>query len=220
MIRFAGVWLRGSRGPIVESVSFELPRGGFGVLHGPTGGGKTTILRLAHFDRRPDRGTVVVAEHRSDLLRLEEVPGVRRQIGFIFQDYKLLRDRSAFDNVALALAIGGVSARQVRRRVLDLLGQVGLGAKRNASPMLLSGGEQQRLSIARALAFDPHVLLADEPTGNLDRRAAGDVMRLIQRINDRGTTVLMATHNLELVSGHGYSSWLVDEGRVQSTKPL
>jgi len=161
-----------------------------------------------------------VAEHRSDLLRLEEVPGVRRQIGFIFQDYKLLRDRSAFDNVALALAIGGVSARQVRRRVLDLLGQVGLGAKRNASPMLLSGGEQQRLSIARALAFDPHVLLADEPTGNLDRRAAGDVMRLIQRINDRGTTVLMATHNLELVSGHGYSSWLVDEGRVQSTKPL
>ena len=220
ILEFQRVTLYGKRGPIVRDISFELPSGSFGVLFGPSGGGKTTLLRLAHFDRKPDVGSIRVGEFSSDGISVAKLPEARRRIGVIFQDYKLLFDRSAGDNVALALEIGGCSPRTVRRRTMDLLGQVGLAAKRNMPPVLLSGGEQQRLCIARALAFDPEVLLADEPTGNLDQEAAESVMALIRRINHRGTTVLLATHDLELVRGYGCFCWQVEQGRVTKANPV
>lgn len=220
MIRFDGVTLEGPRGEIVREVSFALPRGGFGVLLGPTGGGKTTILRLAHFERRPDAGVVQVGDIRSDAMDARHLPEARRRIGMVFQDFRLLSDRPALANIELALALSGVPARQTRRRATDLLAQVGLAAKRNMRPQLMSGGEQQRLGIARALANDPHVLLADEPTGNLDREAAGEIMNLIQRIGHRGTTILLATHDLEFVRGYGYPCWHVEQGRLGAVGSL
>jgi cell division transport system ATP-binding protein len=220
ILTFDRVTLYGRRGPIVRDVSLALPRGGFGVLSGPTGGGKTTILRLAHFDRKPDVGTVRAGEFSSDEMTVADVAKARRKVGMIFQDYKLLADRSAGDNVALALEIGGLSRRAVARRTMDLLAQVGLASKRHMPPVLLSGGEQQRLSIARALAYDPEVLLADEPTGNLDQAAAEDIMALLRRINHRGTTVLLATHDLGLVKGYGYHRWEVEQGRATAAEPL
>ena len=220
MIHMENVTLMGSKGPIVHDVSMSVPRGAFGVLVGPTGGGKTTVLRLAHFDRKPDRGSVSVGEYRSATTRTEHLPEIRRHIGMVFQDFRLLDDRSAFDNIALALEIGGMSRKLVKRRALELLGSVGLAGKRRIRPALLSGGEQQRLSIARALAYDPQVLLADEPTGNLDRAASESVMDLLRRINNRGTTILMATHDVDLVRGRGYPSWMVEQGVVREGHPL
>jgi len=219
-LAFDGVTLYGSREPVVRDVTFSLPRGEFGVLYGPTGGGKTTILRLAHFDRRPDEGRVRACGYSSDTMTLDDVPAARRRIGMIFQDYKLLYDRPALENVALALELDGMPRRHVARRAMELLGHVGLAAKRNALPALMSGGEQQRLGIARALAFDPPVLLADEPTGNLDRAAAEEVMALLRRINHRGTAVLLATHDLHLVRGYRYPCWLVEQGRLTPSAPL
>ncbi len=220
MVEFDRVTLYGMRETIVRDVSFQLRRGEMGVLYGPTGGGKTTLLRLAHFDRRPDAGRVRVASFTSERITELILPEIRRRIGIVFQDYKLLPDRSAIENVALPLAISGMSNRMVRKRAMELLQQVGLGAKRVAFPQTMSGGEQQRLGIARALAYDPHVLLADEPTGNLDRNTAREIMDLIRRINHRGTTVLLATHDLDLVRGYGYPCWHVDQGRVTASSPL
>ena len=213
------ITLMGSKGPIVQDITFELGRGQFGVLIGPTGGGKTTILRLAHFDRRPDSGVVRVGRYTSERMTTAQLPEVRRHIGMVFQDFKLLEDRPAYDNVALALEISGMSRRFVRRRTIDLLNQVGLGAKRRIRPPLLSGGEQQRLGIARALAYDPHVLLADEPTGNLDLAASESIMALLRRINDRGTTILMATHDIDRIRGYGYPCWYVEQGTIRPTDP-
>jgi cell division transport system ATP-binding protein len=220
MIELDRVTLYGTRGSIVHDVTLRLPRGGFGVLFGPTGGGKTTLLRLAHFDRRPDVGQVSIGSFNSDRVTVDLLPEIRRRIGMVFQDYKLLPDRSAFENVALPLTIGGMSPRAVTRRATDLLQQVGLAAKRVMRPTMMSGGEQQRLGIARALAYDPQVLLADEPTGNLDRSTAREIMALIRRIHHRGTTILLATHDLDLVKGYGYTRWHVEQGHVTESDPI
>jgi cell division transport system ATP-binding protein len=220
LIEFDGVTLLGKKDPIVRDISLSIVGGDFGVVIGPTGGGKTTILRLAHFDRKPDSGIVRVGSYRSDRVEDGQLPEIRRHIGMIFQDFRLLPDRSVQDNISIALELGRVPRRLIRRRVEDLLHQVGLGAKRTMRPMLLSGGEQQRLGIARALAYDPQVLLADEPTGNLDREAAQSIMGLLRRINHRGTTVLMATHDVDLVQGHGYPCWIVEQGTLKPTSPL
>lgn len=220
MLTFERVTLYGKRGTIVRDLSFALPAGAFGVLFGPTGSGKTTILRLAHFDRRPDAGTVRVGEFWSDRVSLADVARARRRIGMVFQDYKLLHDRTVGDNIRLALEIARVSRRLIAKRTTDLLAQVGLVAKRAMPPMLLSGGEQQRLGIARALAYDPEVLLADEPTGNLDHEAAAEIMALVRRVNHRGTTVLLATHDLNLVKGYGCHCWEVDQGSIRKVESL
>jgi cell division transport system ATP-binding protein len=144
----------------------------------------------------------------------------RRSIGMVYQDNRLLTDRSAGENVALALQVAGYSARVIKRRSLDLLGQVGLAGKRSISPRYLSGGEQQRLALARALAVDPQLLLADEPTGNLDAGTSEEILALIRRAHARGTTVLLATHDLKLVRGYGYPCWRVEDGRVVQVPSL
>jgi len=186
-------------GSALANVSFALGKGEFAFLTGPSGSGKSTLLKLAYFDERPTRGTVEVCGMHSASASRKEVPFLRRRLGIVFQDFRLLPDRTAEQNVAFALEVTGASREAIRDRSARALAQVGLASKGTAMPHELSGGERQRVAIARAVVNRPLVLLADEPTGNLDDRAARGVLQLLQEINAAGTAVLMATHNLDLV---------------------
>jgi cell division transport system ATP-binding protein len=188
--------------PAVRDVSFHVRKGEFVFLSGPSGAGKTTILRLAHMQLMPTRGEVRVSRFSSARIRRRELPELRRRIGFVFQDFRLLEGLTAAENIAFALECTGTPRAKVEPRVGRLLGQVGLAARARSFPRELSGGEQQRVAIARALATEPLVLLADEPTGNLDERATAGVFELFRRINASGTSVVMATHDAELIRRH------------------
>ncbi len=203
MIQFEGVTKRYPRtGAALADVSFHLRKGEFAFLTGPSGAGKTTVLQLVHMHTLPDEGRVRVSRFSSDSMRRKDVPQLRRRVGYVFQDFRLLERLTASQNVAFALEATGASRRKMRQKVQQLLGHVGLAAKSQSHPSELSGGERQRVAIARALATDPLVLLADEPTGNLDRRAADGVFELLRRINDLGMAVLFATHDAELLHRH------------------
>lgn len=187
------------RGPALKGVSFHLRKGEFAFLTGHSGSGKTTTLKLIHMSERPSGGEVRVSGYSSERLSEGEVWKVRRRVGFVFQDFRLLPGRTAMENVAFALEVTGASGSVVRSKAQRLLSEVGLAPKSGALVDELSGGERQRVAIARALANDPVVLLADEPTGNLDERATQGIMELFRDINVTGMAVLMATHDLELV---------------------
>ncbi|HEX2094835.1 MAG TPA: cell division ATP-binding protein FtsE [Longimicrobiaceae bacterium] len=189
-------------GAALRDVSFHLRKGEFAFLTGHSGAGKSTILRLVQMAERPTSGEVRVSGFSSSTIRPREIPLLRRKLGVVFQEFRLLRDRSAAENVAFALEVTGAKRSAIPPRVNRLLAQVGLAAKARALPDELSGGERQRVAIARALANDPVVLLADEPTGNLDAWAARGIFDLFREINSMGMTVLMATHDLELVRAH------------------
>ena len=200
MIRLEGVTKRYPRtGAAVSDVSFEVAKGEFAFLTGPSGAGKTTILRLIHMQTMPDEGLVQVSGFRSDTIERDEIPELRRRVGFVFQDFRLLEGLTAAENVALVLEATGTPARRVSDRVQKLLAHVGLAAKARSLPGELSGGERQRVAVARALATDPRVLLADEPTGNLDPRAARGVLDLFLRTHRQGMAVLLATHDTDLL---------------------
>ena len=194
--------------------TFRLHKGEFAFLTGASGAGKSTILRLAYFEERPTRGEVRVSGISSNEASRTEIAKLRRKLGIVFQDFRLLEDRTAEANVAFALEVIGTRRDQIAPRVHRALSQVGLGAKMKAYPRELSGGEQQRVAIARALVNDPFVLIADEPTGNLDERATRGVFQLLRDINASGTAVLMATHNLELVRRTDYRTIEMDHGRI------
>lgn len=168
-------------------------------LIGPTGSGKSTLLKLLYMDREPDAGYVRVGHYRSDRITEKEIPLLRRTLGVVFQDFQLLPDRDCFENVAFALYATGKSGRAVRARVLNVLARVGLSHRQRAMPHQMSGGEQQRACIARAIANEPHLLLADEPTGNLDPAVADDIHNLLLRLNRQGMTLLVATHDYRLI---------------------
>jgi cell division transport system ATP-binding protein len=190
-------------------------KGEFCFLTGHSGAGKSTIMRLIHMAERPTRGEVRVAGHSSATIRPREIALLRRKIGFVFQDFRLLQDRSASANVAFAMEVTGARKTVIRSKVGRLLSQVGLAAKSESLPSELSGGEQQRVAVARALAHDPLVLLADEPTGNLDERATWGIFDLFREINTSGTAVLLATHNLDLVRRNpGFRVIELEQGRV------
>ena len=200
MIRFEAVSKEYPRsGLALNDVSFELRKGEFCFLTGHSGAGKSTILRLIHMADRPSRGEVRVSGYSSHKIRPREVAILRRKVGFIFQDFRLLPNRTAAENIAFALEVTGARRSLIRSRVAKLLAQVGLASKAEAYPSELSGGEQQRVAIARALAHEPMLLLADEPTGNLDERATRGIMELFRSINAAGTAIVMATHDLDLV---------------------
>lgn len=200
MIRLAAVRKEYPRsGAALDDVSFHIRKGEFAFLTGHSGAGKSTILRLLLMAERPTSGEVRVSGFSSTNVRRREVPKLRRKLGVVFQDFRLLPDRSAEENVAFALEVTGAKRSTIAPRVGRLLAQVGLAAKARSLPDELSGGERQRVAIARALANDPVVLLADEPTGNLDAWAARGVFDLFREINAMGMTVLMATHDLDLV---------------------
>jgi cell division transport system ATP-binding protein len=192
----------GGSATAVQDVSFHLRKGEFAFLTGASGAGKTTILKLIHMLHRPSSGEVRVSRYTSNRMKRRDLPQLRRRVGYIFQDFRLLENLTAGENVAFALEVTGMPRPKIGPRVQKLLGQVGLAARAQALPRQLSGGEQQRVAIARALANEPLVLLADEPTGNLDERATAGVFGLFQQINASGTSILMATHDAELIRQH------------------
>ena len=214
MIELQHVWVERQGRTILEDVDFEVARGAFVYLVGPTGSGKSTILRLLIFEEQPTRGVVFVGEYDSASLTESAIPYLRRRVGMVFQDFKLLRDRTVLENVALAMEVTGTHRQVVKRRTLSLLAEVDLIHKRGAYPSALSGGERQRVAIARALANEPFVLLADEPTANLDPEAADCVMGMLADVNARGTAVIMATHDTALVARHPRRVLRLMDGRL------
>jgi cell division transport system ATP-binding protein len=189
-------------GPALRDVTLHVNKGELVFLTGHSGAGKSTVLRLVQMAEFPSAGEVRVSGFSSRLIRRREIPLLRRKLGVVFQDFRLLRDRSAEENVAFALEVTGARRSAIGPRVGKLLGQVGLSHKARAQPDELSGGERQRVAVARALANEPLVLLADEPTGNLDEWAAKGVFDLFREINAMGMTIMMATHDLALVRAH------------------
>jgi cell division transport system ATP-binding protein len=202
-------------GPALKDVTFDVRKGEFVFLTGHSGSGKTTALKLVNMSERPSSGEVRVSGYSSARLSDREVWKVRRRVGYVFQDFRLLPGRTALENVAFALEVTGTPASAVRSRAQRLLSQVGLSPKVGAMVNELSGGEQQRVAIARALVNDPVVLLADEPTGNLDDRATRGILELFWDINASGMAVLMATHDLELLKTYPHARVLeLDQGRL------
>lgn len=200
MIKLIDVYKEYPRsGLALKNVSFHLRKGEFAFLIGPSGAGKSTILRLIHMAERPSDGEVRVSGFSSGRMRRRDIPRLRRRVGMVFQDFRLLRDRTAAENLSFALEVTGAKRSEIKGKVQRLLAQVGLAARSGAYPDELSGGEQQRIAIARALIHDPVVLLADEPMGNLDERASRGIFDLARDINSSGTAVMFATHDLELV---------------------
>jgi cell division transport system ATP-binding protein len=201
-------------GMALRDVSFEIQKGEFVFLVGHSGAGKSTLLRLLSMAEQPSSGDLRVSGYTSSSIRPREIPKLRRRLGIVFQDYRLLPDRTAAQNVAFAMEVTGVSNAVITPRVVKLLGQVGLGHKLDAFPHELSGGEQQRVAIARALANEPFLLLADEPTGNLDDRATHAIYMLLREINAKGTAVLMATHDVAMIHRSGQRFIELERGEL------
>lgn len=192
------VYERGDR-PALQDVSIEVQKGEFVFLTGPSGAGKSTLLKLLFVAEKPTRGQILVNGRNVATLRPSQIPLLRRQVGVVFQDFKLIANQTVHENVAYALHVVGLPEREIRKRVYQVLKGVGLFHKANVLPPKLSGGEQQRVAIARALVNDPVLLLADEPTGNLDADITREIMTLLEEANARGTTVVVATHDQALI---------------------
>jgi cell division transport system ATP-binding protein len=200
--------------PALDRVSVEIERGEFAFVVGPSGSGKSTMLRLVMREERPNSGTVLVAGHDLGAMPLRKVPRLRRQMGVVFQDFRLLPGKTVYQNVAYALQVIGKSSLSIRRVVPETLEMVGLGGMEKRLPHQLSGGEQQRVAIARAVVNKPMILLCDEPTGNLDPAISLEIVRLLERINRTGTTVVMATHNDTIVNDLRRRVIELAEGRI------
>ncbi len=215
MIKLTNVFKTYAKGGLaLKDVSFHIAKGEFTFLTGHSGAGKSTVLKLVYADEQPSSGEVRVSGYLVTELAPRDVPHLRRRLGIVFQDFRLLEDRTAEENVAFALEVTGARRSTIPARVMRVLTQVGLAAKASAYPRELSGGEQQRVAIARALVNEPQVLLADEPTGNLDERATRGVLQLLRDINASGTAVLMATHDLEMVRSAPYRVIELQDGAV------
>ncbi|RMG65323.1 MAG: ATP-binding cassette domain-containing protein [Bacteroidetes bacterium] len=202
---------------ILNGVSASLEKGTFVYLVGPTGVGKSSLLRLLFGDLRPQAGRLMVAGQAVHTLKASDLPYLRRRIGMVFQDYQLLPDRTVYENLRFVMkATGWRKAREMKRRANEVLMQVGLNAKAEARPHQLSGGEQQRIAIARALLNEPALLIADEPTGNLDPEATSYVMDILTQVHRAGTTVLMATHAYDLIYRYPGQVWELRDGTLQA----
>jgi cell division transport system ATP-binding protein len=215
VIRFHNVFKSFPNGALaLKDVSFHVSKSEFVFLTGHSGAGKSTILKLLFGEQRPSQGEVKVSGFSIGELRSGDIPKLRRRLGVVFQDFRLLEERSAAENVAFALEVTGARRDTIPARTMRVLTQVGLAAKSRGYPRELSGGEQQRVAIARALVNDPAILLADEPTGNLDERATRGVFQLLREINAGGTVVVMATHDLDLVRQTSYRTIELREGAI------
>ncbi len=216
MIRFEHVGLRYGIGPeVLSDIDFTLEPGSFHFLTGPSGAGKTSLMRLMYLGRRPTRGLITMFGQNTNGLAREKFWPLRQRIGVVFQDFRLLNHLSAFDNVALPLRIQGKPEKEVRNNVHELLEWVGLGDHMKALPDTLSGGQQQRVAIARAVITRPRLLLADEPTGNLDDEIGYRLMNLFDQLNRMGTTIVIATHDSQMIERFGHSKLVLDQGRLE-----
>jgi cell division transport system ATP-binding protein len=198
----------------VRDLSMKVEKGEFAFLTGPSGAGKSTLLRLLLLQEKPTSGQVIINDRDLSTLTPAEVQAYRRTVGFVFQDFKLIPSKTIFENVAFVLRVLGQPVEQQRRRTYQVLKWVGLQHRHNAYPLELSGGEQQRVAIARALVNEPHIMLADEPTGNLDPDLSLEIMNLFRDINASGTTVLVATHDRELIKWVGRRVIQLDHGHL------
>jgi len=219
MIQFTHVTkVLGDNDVILDDISFLIHRGEFVFLTGPSGAGKTTLLKHIYMDEFPTKGqTFVSGFHSQDLQKYpEQIPFLRRKMGIVFQDFKLFPDRNVFENVAITLRITGEKEKVIKKKVLKVLSEVGLSHKMRFDTNNLSWGEQQRVAIARAIINDPYVLLADEPTGNLDIDTGQEIVQLLRRINENGTAVLMATHDLHLIETMPFRVLRLENGRLVS----
>ena len=185
--------------PALNDISLNIEEGEFVFIVGNSGSGKSTLIKLLLKELEPTKGVITINNRNLSAIRRKQIPKYRRNVGVVFQDFRLLKDRNVYENVAFAQKVIGTPARLIRSSVPTMLSMVGLAAKYKSYPKQLSGGEQQRVAIARALVNQPKILLADEPTGNLDNHNAWEIMKLLEEINQKGTTVVVVTHNLEIV---------------------
>lgn len=216
MVKIYRAKMKYPNGDGLDRVSLEVNNGEFVYLVGPSGAGKSTVLKLIYMEEFPSEGYVTVASYNSNEIAQGDIPYIRRKLGIIFQDFKLLEDRDVFENVAFVLHVTGARRKDVKRKSLRALAEVGLSHKSRKLPQELSGGEQQRVAIARAIVNDPFILLADEPTGNLDSRTSVEIMNILDKLNARGTAILMATHNYELVNSTSRRIVSIKNGRTLS----
>lgn len=216
MIEFYNVSLSSEHKQILSNVSFRLFKGEFAYLVGPSGAGKSTILKLIYMDLFPDQGMVIVNNYSSAKIRANEIPYLRRELGVVFQDFLLLKDRNVYENVALALRATGGKNKEIKHRVVRVLSEVNIAKQRFQLPEEISGGEKQRVAIARAIVNDPFIVLADEPTGNLDANTSREIMEIFERINRKGTAVLMATHDMSLIKEFPHRVIQIEQGKIVS----
>lgn len=202
--------------PALNDVSLHITEGEFVFIVGDSGSGKSTLIKLLLKELEPTSGNIIINDTNIRKISHRKVPLFRRNIGCVFQDFRLLKDRNVYDNVAFAQRVVGASNRSIRQKVPMMLSMVGLAAKYRSYPKQLSGGEQQRVAIARALVNSPRILLADEPTGNLDNNNAWEIMNLLDTINARGTTVVVVTHNMEIVRAMGKRVITIQKGVIVS----
>ncbi|MEK6680213.1 MAG: cell division ATP-binding protein FtsE [Nitrospirota bacterium] len=202
--------------PALRDISLEINKGDFVFVMGPSGAGKSTLLKLIFCAERADEGQILIQGRNIARLSDSKIPYLRRNLGVVFQDYKLLQSRTIYENIAFSLKVCGVSNNEIKRRVYFVLKQVGLEHKSDSFPIRLSGGEQQRAAIARAIVNEPAILIADEPTGNLDYNMSVEIFEILKDINVRGTTVIVATHNREIVSKMQRRIISLDKGKIVS----
>lgn len=220
MIKFEHVGLRYGIGPeVLSDINFSLDQGSFHFLCGPSGAGKTSLMSLLYLGRQPTRGLVSMFGQNTGSLSREELMPLRQKIGVIFQDFRLLNHLSAFDNVALPMRIMGHPEHEIKTHVGELLEWVGLGDCMHRLPKTLSGGQQQRIAIARAVITQPKLLLADEPTGNLDDEIGAKLMGLFEQLNKMGTTILIATHSLSILESFPHKRLILDKGHLSVFDP-
>ncbi len=220
MIRYDHVGLRYGIGPeVLSDITFALEPGSFHFLTGPSGAGKTSLMSLLYLGRRPTRGIITMFGQNIGPMGREQLVPIRQRVGVVFQDFRLLNHLSAFDNVALPLRIASHPEKDIRNNVEELMHWVGLGEHMDALPNTMSGGQQQRIAIARAVITRPRLLLADEPTGNLDDEIGFRLMSLFEQLNRMGTTILIATHNQSMMDRFPHSRLILDRGHLHTETP-
>ena len=219
MIYFSDVHMQYRNGPVaLRNINLRIDKGGMAFISGRSGAGKSSLLRLVALIERPSSGQIIVNGQNIKHIKNRRIPYYRRRIGFVFQDHRLLADRNVFDNVALPLMIAGYQPAETRRRVNAVLDKVGLLSKKNINPATLSGGEQQRVGIARAVVHKPMILLADEPTGNLDPALSLDTMKLFEQFNQVGVTVLIASHDMDMIKKMRKRIIVLSKGQIFGSK--
>lgn len=214
MLSFDNVEFHYPNQPVFTNLNMELDYGEFAFVIGKSGIGKSTLMQLVYMNLFPLTGTVRIAEYDSQTIKPSQIPLLRRKVGVIFQDFKLLPDRNVYQNLAYVLRVTNTSSKEIKKKINEVLNQVGLSHKRLNKPDELSGGEQQRIAIARAIINEPILVLADEPTGNLDPETSGEILSLLKKINKRGTAVLVVTHNYNLVKKANERIIKLEDGRA------